>query len=154
MFSLSPGVGLPRDWGSGCGGDFGERVVRSEEALPEAGAERAVVDGAADLEQPIGTAPRPAHLLRFVHATIDEEVGRSLGQRRANPQPGPVPFAVGLSRDWGSCRDGCWRMRIVGGLEAPAGHIAPSAHPQSLNTPAEVLGEFGDRVHVATLRYR
>src|SRR4051812_44318481 len=88
------GMGLPRDWGSGCGGDFGERVVRGEEALPEAGAERAVVDGAADLEQPIGTAPRPAHLLRFVHATIDEEVGRSLGQRRANPQPGPVSFAV------------------------------------------------------------
>src|SRR4051794_39724740 len=28
-------------------------------------------------------------------------------------------------------------MRIVGGLEAPAGHIAPSAHPQSLNTPVE-----------------
>src|SRR3954451_21777881 len=80
--------GLPRDWGSGCGGDFGERVVCGEEALPEAGAERAVVDGAADLEQPIGTAPRPAHLLRFVHAAIDEEVGRSLGQRRANPQPG------------------------------------------------------------------
>src|SRR5678815_2807380 len=49
--------GLPRDWGSGCGGDFGERVVRGEEALPEAGAERAVVDGAADLEQPIGTGP-------------------------------------------------------------------------------------------------
>ena len=23
-----------------------------------------------------------------------------------------------LSRDWGSCRDGCWRMRIVGGWEA------------------------------------
>src|SRR3954447_16915374 len=86
--------GLPRDWGSGCGGDCGERVVRGEEALPEAGAERAVVDGAADLEQPIGTAPRPAHLLRFVHATIDEEVGRPLGQRCANPQPGPVPFAI------------------------------------------------------------
>src|SRR6185295_17402274 len=86
--------GLPRDWGSGCGGDFGERVVRGEEALPEAGAERAVVNGAADLEQPIGTAPRPAHLLRFVHATIDQKIGRALGQRRANPQPGPVPFAV------------------------------------------------------------
>src|SRR3954452_3118593 len=72
------------------------RIVGGLEALPEAGAERAaeraVVDGAADLEQPIGTAPRPAHLLRFVHATIDEEVGCSLGQRRANPQPGP--FAV------------------------------------------------------------
>src|SRR3982751_4172293 len=86
--------GLSRDWGSGCGGDFGERVVCGEEALPEAGAERAVVDGAADLEQPIGTAPRPAHLLRFVHATLDEEVGRSLGQRCANPQPSPVPFAI------------------------------------------------------------
>ena len=23
-----------------------------------------------------------------------------------------------LSRDWGSCRDGCWRMRIIGRLEA------------------------------------
>src|SRR6478752_3962644 len=87
-------AGLPRDWGSGCGGEFRERVVRGEEALPEAGAERAVVDGAADLEQPIGTAPRPAHLLRFVHATIDQKIGRALGQRRANPQPGPVPFAV------------------------------------------------------------
>src|SRR3954465_11985959 len=70
------------------------RTVGGLEALPEAGAERAVVDGAADLEQPIGTAPRTPRLLRFVHATIDEEVGRSLGQRRANPQPGPVPFAV------------------------------------------------------------
>src|SRR5215213_7637245 len=69
---------LPRDWGSGCGGDFGERVVRGEEALPKADAERAVVDGAADLEQPIGTAPRPAHLLRFGHAPVDEEVGCSL----------------------------------------------------------------------------
>src|SRR3954471_4520832 len=86
--------GLSRDWGSCRGGDFGERVIGGVETLPEAGAERAVVDGAADPEQPIGTAPRPAHLLRFVHATVDEEVGRSLGQRRANSQPGPVPFAV------------------------------------------------------------
>src|ERR687893_435734 len=93
LLALFP-VGLPRDWGSGCAGDFGERIVRGEEALPEAGAGRAVVDGAADLEQPVGTAPRPAHLLRFVHATIDEEVGCSLGQRRANPQSGPVPLAV------------------------------------------------------------
>src|SRR3954466_15739580 len=85
---------LPRNWGSGCAGDFGERVVRGKEALPKAGAKRAVVDGAADLEQPIGTASRPAHLLRFVHATVDEKVGRSLGQRCANPQPSPVPFAI------------------------------------------------------------
>src|SRR4051812_7044348 len=87
-------TGLSRDWGSCHDGCWRMRIVGGLEALPEAGAERAVVDGAADLEQPIGTAPRPAHLLRFVHATIDEEVGCSLGQRRANPQPGPVPFAV------------------------------------------------------------
>src|SRR3954453_20086623 len=55
-------LGLSRDWGSGCGGHWRERVVRGEEALPEAGAERAVVDGAADLEQPIGAAPRPGAL--------------------------------------------------------------------------------------------
>src|SRR3954447_25445582 len=48
----------------------------------------------------------------------------------------------GLSRDWGSCRDGCWRMRIVGGLEAPAGHIAPSPHPKSLNTPPAVSSSW------------
>src|SRR3954466_13830438 len=86
--------GLRRDWGSCRGGDFGERVVRSEEALPEAGAERAVVDGAADLEQPAVARPRRVHSVRFVRATIEEEVGRSLGQRGANPQPGRVPFAV------------------------------------------------------------
>src|SRR4051794_3553873 len=93
--TLSPvWTGLSRDWGSCHDGCWRMRIVGGLEALPEAGAERAVVDGAADLEQPIGTAPRPAHLLRFVHATIDEEVGCSLGQRRANPQPGPVPFAI------------------------------------------------------------
>ena len=34
------------------------RVVGGLEALPEAEAERAVVDGAADLEQPVGATPR------------------------------------------------------------------------------------------------
>src|SRR5215213_8263007 len=49
--------GLPRDWGSGCGGHWRERVIGGVETLPEAGAERAVVDGAADLEQPVGATP-------------------------------------------------------------------------------------------------
>src|SRR4051812_34011292 len=71
--------GLSRDWGSCHDGCWRMRIVGNFKALPEAGAERAVVDGAGDLEQPIGTAPRPAHLLRFVHATIDQEVGCSLG---------------------------------------------------------------------------
>jgi hypothetical protein len=49
--------GLPRDWGSGCGGHWRERVLGGVETLPEVVAERAVVDGAADLEQPVGAAP-------------------------------------------------------------------------------------------------
>jgi hypothetical protein len=35
-----------------------ERVIGGVETLPEVAAERAIVDGAADLEQPIGAAPR------------------------------------------------------------------------------------------------
>ena len=70
------------------------RVVGGLEALPEADAERAVVDSAADLEQPVGATPRPAHLLRLVHPAVYQEVGRALGQRRPDPQPGPVPLAV------------------------------------------------------------
>jgi len=64
------------------------------EQVAETGAERAVVDGAADLEQQIGAAPGPAHLLRLGHAPVDQEVGRALGQRRPNPQAGPVPVGV------------------------------------------------------------
>src|SRR3954451_20311312 len=70
------------------------RIVGGLEALPEADAEHAVVDGAADLEQPVGAAPGPAHLLRFVHPAVYQEVGRALGQRRADPFPRPVPLAV------------------------------------------------------------
>src|SRR4051812_28534622 len=69
-------------------------VVSRQEFLPETGAERAVVEGAADLEQQIGPAPGPAHLLRLGHAAVHQKVGRALGQRRADPLPGPVPFGV------------------------------------------------------------
>ena len=65
--SVSPGVssrpetrsprGLPRDWGSGCGGHWRERVIGGVETLPEVAAERAIVDGAANLEQPVGATP-------------------------------------------------------------------------------------------------
>src|SRR3954465_5175332 len=57
--------GLSRDWGSCRDGCWRMRIVGGLEALPEAGAERAVVDGAADLEQQVGPAPGPAHLLRL-----------------------------------------------------------------------------------------
>ena len=56
-------------------------VVGSLEALPEAAAERAIVDGEVDLEQPIGAPPPPAQLLRFVHPAVHQEIGRALDQR-------------------------------------------------------------------------
>ncbi len=54
--------GLPRSWGSGDDGRLLVIVVGSREALAETGAERAVVDGAANLEQPVGASAGPAHL--------------------------------------------------------------------------------------------
>ena len=47
-------------------GDGVDKIVSWVEFLSESGVEFAVVDGAANLEQEIGAAPRPAHLLRFV----------------------------------------------------------------------------------------
>ena len=44
------------------------------EQLAEAGTEFAVEGGATDLEQEIGAAAGPSHLLGFVHAAIDQEV--------------------------------------------------------------------------------
>src|SRR4051794_36967572 len=86
--------GPSRSWGSGGHRHWRVWVVGRQELLPETGAERAVVEGAADLEQQIGPAPGPAHLLRLGHAAVHQEVGGALGQRRADPQPGPVPFGV------------------------------------------------------------
>jgi len=43
----------------------------------------------------------------------------TLGPPPCRSKPKRLVAATGLSRDWGSCRDSCWRMRIVGGLEAP-----------------------------------
>ena len=87
-------AGLPQTWGSGCDGRWRVTVIVSLEALPETGAERTIVNGAADLEQPVGAASRPPHLLLLVHPTVHQEVGRALGQCRANPQPGSVPLGV------------------------------------------------------------
>ncbi len=48
--------------------------------------------------QQVGASARPAHLLRFVHPPIDQEVRRSLRHRRANPQPCTISFSVMTSR--------------------------------------------------------
>src|SRR3954451_18254060 len=92
--SRSIPTGPSQSWGSGGHCHWRVWVVGRQEFLPETGAERAVVEGTADLEQQIGPAPGPAHLLRLSHAAVHQEVGRALGQRRADPQPGPVPFGV------------------------------------------------------------
>src|SRR5215218_11161498 len=62
--------------------------------MAEAGAERAVVDGAANLEQQVGAAPGPAHLLRLGHAPVDQEVGSALGERRPDPQAGTPSYGI------------------------------------------------------------
>jgi hypothetical protein len=71
-----------------------ERIVGGVESLPEAGAERPIVDGAANLEQEIGPASRPTHLLRFIHPAVYQEIGGAFGDRGADPQSGPVPLGI------------------------------------------------------------
>ena len=61
------------------------KIVGWIEFLSESGVQCADVDGATNLEQEIGAAPEPAHLLRFIHSvmavpTSDDEV-RALLER-------------------------------------------------------------------------
>ncbi|HUB45987.1 MAG TPA: hypothetical protein VMB73_13455, partial [Acetobacteraceae bacterium] len=64
------------------------------EPLSKVGTESAIIDSATNLKQQIGAASRPSHLLRFVHPTIHQEIGRPFGDRRANSQSGPMPLGV------------------------------------------------------------
>jgi hypothetical protein len=66
----------------------------SFEEPSEAGTEFAVDDGAPNLEQEISTASGPPHLLGFVHTAIDQEVGGSFGERRADPQTSTMAFGI------------------------------------------------------------
>jgi hypothetical protein len=62
--------------------------------MPKLGAERAILDCAADLEQHIGAIARPSHLLRLVHASVHQKVRRTFGDRRSDPFTGTVPFGT------------------------------------------------------------
>src|SRR5689334_18160864 len=62
--------------------------------MAEPRTERAVVDRTADLEQEIGASSRPSHLLRLVHASIDEEVGCTFGNRGPDTQAGTISLGV------------------------------------------------------------
>ena len=79
-------TGLPQDWGSS--GDLHRRNIRELECLSIGGAERAIVDGATHLQQEIGATSRPAHLLRFIHSPVHQEVGGPFGDRGPNHQSG------------------------------------------------------------------
>jgi hypothetical protein len=63
-------------------------------AEPLAGTELAVEGGAADLEQEIGASAGPSHLLGFVHAAIDQEVGGAFGERCADGQTGTMALSI------------------------------------------------------------
>src|ERR1700753_3789353 len=83
------------DFGGSC--RFGKgRVFIGDpvKSMPQPSAERAVVDCATDLEQQIGASVRPSHLLRFVHAPVDQEVCCAFGNRRSDPLTGTVSFSI------------------------------------------------------------
>src|ERR1700733_5108216 len=70
------------------------RISDPVKSMPKPGTECAVVDGTTDLEQQIGAPSRPSHLLRFIHAPVDQEVGCALGDRRSDAQTGTVSFGI------------------------------------------------------------
>ena len=59
----APPTGLPQDWGSGGYRHWRAGIIGWLEFLSEAGTERAIIDSATNLEQQVGAASRPAHLL-------------------------------------------------------------------------------------------
>src|SRR5689334_12777027 len=87
-------AGPSRLWGSGSHGQAGDGIGFGLEQVAESGAELAVDDGAADLEQAIGAAAGPAHLLLLVHAAVDQEVGGAFGDRGADPLAGAMTLGV------------------------------------------------------------
>jgi hypothetical protein len=82
----------PEFGGLGGYGQIGHGICL--EQMAESGAELAIEDGAPDLKQAIGAMAGPAHLLRFGHAAVDQEVGRAFGECRSDPLPGTMTFGV------------------------------------------------------------
>ena len=64
------------------------------ELLAESRTEPTIVDGASDLQEQVGSSPGPARLLRLVRPAIDQEIRRTFGHRRADPQPCAVALRV------------------------------------------------------------
>ena len=90
---LRPG-GLPQSWGSRGYSHRRVRIVGGLEALSEAGAESAIIDGASNLKQQNRAAARPSHMLTFVHPTVHQKFSRPFGDRGAHPQSGTMAFGI------------------------------------------------------------
>jgi hypothetical protein len=90
-----PGFGTVASLG-GSGGNRRLRVsiIGWMEFLSESGTERAVVDSAANLQQKIGSSPRPAQLLIFVHPAGHQKIACPFGDRSTNAQSNTVPLGV------------------------------------------------------------
>src|SRR5229473_3434756 len=62
--------------------------------MAEPSTESAVVDRTSDLQQQVGPASRPSHLLGLVHTTIDQEVRCAFRNRSPDAQAGTISFGV------------------------------------------------------------
>src|SRR3984885_7810062 len=80
----------------GSRGDFDSYIWPADgfEPLTEAGTKRPVVNCAANLQHQVGASPRPAHLLRLVHPTIDQEIRRALRHCCPDAHAGAVSSGV------------------------------------------------------------
>jgi hypothetical protein len=77
-------TGLPQVLGSCSYGHRWVQIVGWSEHISKVGTESAIIDSATNLKEQIGAALRPSHLLRFVHPTVHQEIGRPFGDRGAN----------------------------------------------------------------------
>src|SRR4051794_26242749 len=105
-----------------------------------------LVRNKSDKPQLIGTSSRPCSSRRITSIVVvgvmlyrgrrgpvaNSDIGRTMDcadpsftlcepaevRNRARAAGSARTPSRGLSQDWGSCRDGCWWMRIVGSLEA------------------------------------
>jgi hypothetical protein len=62
--------------------------------MAEPRTEGAVVDRTSDLQQQVGPASRPSHLLGLVHTTINQEVRCAFRNRSPDAQAGTISFGV------------------------------------------------------------
>ncbi len=107
------------------------------EALPRPGTGRAIVDGAADLQQEVGAPSCPSHLLGFIHSPVDEEIRGRFGERCSGTQAGAVTFGV---IDQPVALTGKIAVqRMQGGPQFPGWRVRPAASRLPLKCMHDLL---------------